>query len=100
VAVQPARQAANVRPSFDCRRARARSEIAVCSDAGLASLDRQMSAQFFSALRAARPGQRALLQRSRNRFLAYRNSCGSEACIADAYRDRMREIDAIMTGGF
>jgi uncharacterized protein len=59
-----------------------------------------MSAQFFAALRAARPGQKALLQRSRNRFLAYRNSCGSSACVAQAYRERMREIDAIMTGGF
>jgi hypothetical protein len=96
----PPRQAYTVRPSFECRRARARSEIAVCSDAGLASLDRQMSAQFFGALRSARPGQRALLQRSRNRFLTYRNRCSSNSCIAQSYRDRMREIDAIMTGGF
>lgn len=96
----PPRIVGSARPSFDCRRARARSEIAVCSDAGLAALDRQMSAQFFSALRAARPGQRALLQRSRNRFLAFRNGCGSNACIAQAYRERMREIDDIMTGGF
>ena len=99
-AAQPARQAAVARPSFDCRRARSRSEIAVCGDASLAALDRQMSGRFFAALRAARPGQRALLQRSRNRFLAYRNTCGTSTCIAQAYRDRMREIDTIMTGGF
>lgn len=99
-AAEPVRQAARARPSFDCRRARARSEVAVCSDAGLASLDRQMSGQFFNALRSARPGQRALLQRSRNRFLAYRNRCGSNSCIAQAYRERIREIDAIMTGGY
>jgi hypothetical protein len=97
---EPVREAAVARPSFDCRRARARSEIAVCGDAGLASLDRRMSAQFFAALRSARPGQRALLQRSRSRFLAYRNRCGSSACIAEAYRARIREIDTIMTGGF
>ncbi len=96
----PPRQVAAVRPSFDCRRARARSEVAVCGDPGLASLDRQMSGRFFSALRVARPGQRALLQRSRNRFLAYRNACPSSSCIAQAYRDRIREIDAIMTGGY
>ena len=96
----PVQQAADVRPSFDCRRARARSEKAVCGDAGLASLDRRMSGQYFSALRSARPGQRALLQRSRNRFIAYRNSCATQSCIAQAYRDRIREIDTIMTGGY
>lgn len=89
-----------VRPSFNCRYARKQSEIAVCSNPQLASLDRQMAAQFFSALGAARPGQRAMLQRSRNRFLAFRDACGSEACIADAYRGRMREISEIMNGNW
>jgi uncharacterized protein len=70
----------------------------VCHDPGLASLDRQMAAQFNSALSVARPGQRTMLQRSRNRFLSYRDSCRSDACIADAYRARMREISGIMNG--
>jgi uncharacterized protein len=74
--------------------------VAVCSNPGLASLDRQMSAQFFSALSVARPGQRAMLQRSRNRFLAARNACGSEACIAQTYRARIAEIRRIMDSGF
>ncbi|MGE5563097.1 MAG: lysozyme inhibitor LprI family protein [Bacillota bacterium] len=89
--------AAAANPSFNCRYARTRGEIAVCSNPGLASLDRAMSAQFYSALKAASPGQRAMLQRSRNRFLAYRDSCGSEACIAEAYRGRMAEISDIMS---
>jgi uncharacterized protein len=59
-----------------------------------------MSAQFFSALSAARPGQRAMLQRSRNRFLRYRDSCQSERCIANAYAERMREIGDIMAAGW
>jgi hypothetical protein len=87
-----------VRPSFNCRYARTRGEVAVCGNPGLAVLDRQMSGQFYSALAAARPGQRAMLQRSRDRFLAYRDSCSSDACVADAYRARMREIAAIMEG--
>jgi hypothetical protein len=90
---------ATARPSFNCRYARTRGEVAVCGNAGLASLDRQMAGQFFSALSVARPGQRAILQRSRNRFLRYRDSCTSEACIADAYRARMREISDIMASG-
>jgi hypothetical protein len=83
-------------PSFNCRNARTRGEIAVCGDSSLANLDRQMAGQFNRAVSAADPGKRLQLQRSRNRFLRYRDSCSSEACVAGAYRDRMREIDDIM----
>jgi hypothetical protein len=88
------------RPSFNCRRARTRGEIAVCSNPALAAVDRQMSAQFYHALAAARPGQRAMLERSRNRFLRYRDSCRSDSCIADAYRGRMREISDVLNGAW
>lgn len=104
-AASPARRAApatvaTARPSFNCRYARSRSEMAVCGSPGLASLDRQMSSQFYGAMAAARPGQRAMLQRTRNGFLRYRDSCGSEACVANAYRARMREISDIMSGSW
>jgi hypothetical protein len=91
---------ASARPSFNCRYARTRGEVAVCRSPGLAILDRQMSGQFYSALTVARPGQRAMLQRSRSRFLRVRDSCGSEACVAASYRARMAEISAIMSGAF
>ncbi len=70
----------------------------VCSSPGLAALDRQMSSLFYSALADADPGTRAVLRRSRDRFLAFRERCGSEACVAQAYRDRMDEIRDIMSG--
>jgi uncharacterized protein YecT (DUF1311 family) len=91
---------ASAKPSFNCRYAKTSGEIAVCGNAELARLDREMSAEFFRALHAATPGQREILQRSRKRFLGYRDSCGSEACIADAYRGRMREIADIMNGNW
>jgi uncharacterized protein len=56
-----------------------------------------MAGQFNRAMSAASPGARLILQRSRNRFLKYRDSCGSEACIAEAYHGRMREISDIAT---
>ena len=93
-------QVGGVRPSFNCRYAKTGGEIAVCSDPRLANLDRAMSAQFYRALRVASPGARAMLQRSRNRFLIYRDSCPTTACIADAYGRRIREIDEIMSGRF
>ncbi len=85
-------------PSFNCRNARTRGEIAVCNDPGLASLDRQMASQFNSALARADAEERALLQRTRGRFLSYRDSCRSDSCVADTYRGRMREIQDIMAG--
>lgn len=87
---------ASANPSFDCRFARTRSEIAVCNDTDLAALDRQMASQFQSALSNASPRQRQLLQTTRNRFLRFRNACRSNDCIADVYRGRMREIADIM----
>jgi hypothetical protein len=91
-----ANQTASASPSFNCRYARTRGEIAVCRDSGLASLDRQMAAQYFRAVGSASAGQREQLRRSRSRFLAYRDRCGSDACIADAYRGRIAEIRDIM----
>lgn len=69
----------------------------VCSSDGLAARDRAMSSLFYSALADADPGTRAQLRRSRDRFLAYRERCGSEACMADAYEGRMQEIRDIMS---
>ncbi len=83
-------------PSFNCARASNRAERSICGDAGLASLDRQMASRFFSARREANTTQRVLLDRTRGAFLAYRNRCSSDACIASAYRDRIREINDIM----
>ena len=96
-ATQPARPV-GARPSFDCDRARTRGEIAVCSSASLASLDRQMAAQYGRAIAVASPAQRRLLQQTRDRFLGYRDRCPNTACMGDAYTGRMREISDIMAG--
>jgi hypothetical protein len=86
------------RPSFDCTRARTKGEIAVCSNAGLAALDRNMAAQYSRSMAAATAEQQALLERTRDRFLGYRDRCPNNACIGDAYVGRMREIRDIMEG--
>jgi uncharacterized protein len=88
------------RPSFNCRYARTRGEIAVCRDSGLAALDRQMASQFYRALRVADPRQRATLTATRDSFLRYRDRCPSNACVAETYRGRMREIRDIMAGNW
>ena len=91
---------ANAQPSFNCANARSPGEVAICNDPGLAALDRQMAARFGSALSDADPEQRALLTRTRDSFLRYRDQCDSNSCIADTYRGRMQEIRDIMTGNW
>ncbi|MCY7271519.1 MAG: hypothetical protein LH485_05635, partial [Sphingomonas bacterium] len=95
---EPEQRQSSSRPSFNCANARTRGEIAVCRDDRLGALDRQMAAQYVDALRDADPATRAQLQRSRDRFLGYRDQCPSSDCIADTYRGRMREIRDISSG--
>jgi uncharacterized protein YecT (DUF1311 family) len=86
------------RPSFDCANARTKGEVAVCADSGLAALDVNMATQYRRALSSASPEQRAALQSTGDRFLAYRDRCPNRQCIGDAYVGRMREVRDIMEG--
>ncbi len=88
----------SARPSFDCRAARTPGERAVCDSPSLAALDRDMAAQYRSAVANGGPQDRALLVQTRDRFLTYRDRCGTDACIANTYRGRMREIADIVAG--
>ena len=92
----PAQRTVGTRPSFDCANARTHGERSVCSDAGLAALDRNMAAQYNRAFGVASPEQQSLLRRTRDRFLGYRDRCPDNRCIGDAYVGRMREIRDIM----
>ncbi len=94
----PPASASTARPSFDCASARTKGEIAVCSDSGLAALDVNMTSQYRRAITGASPQEQAILQSTRDRFIAYRDRCPSRQCIADAYVGRMREIRDIMEG--
>lgn len=97
---QPPLERIAPRPSFNCRNARTRSEHMVCDNPALATLDRAMAARFYAALDNADARTRADLRRSRDRFLAYRERCSNDGCIAQAYRDRMDEIADIAEGNY
>ena len=91
-------RSAPVAPSFDCRRARTSSERMICGSGRLAALDREMAALFYAAMDDSSRRTREALRGSRDRFLAYRERCPNEACIAQAYSDRMDEIRDIAGG--
>ena len=86
------------RASFNCRLARARWEIAVCNNGDLASLDRDLAALTADVSGRADAAKRARLVRTRDRFVARRNACQSDACTKAAYDARLRELSEIMTG--
>jgi hypothetical protein len=88
-----------VRPSFNCRYARTRTEKMVCTSPRLAALDREMASLFYALMAGADPGTRSHLRRSRDAFLSRREGCGSEGCIDSAYRSRMAELRRISQGG-
>lgn len=87
-------------PSFPCNSARTSGEEAVCADEGLAALDRQMAFAYGQARSEADMTQRDLLRQTARRFYGFRDSCTTNACVAGAYRDRMREIRDIMSGNW
>jgi hypothetical protein len=88
--LQPVPQQAS--PSFNCANARTRGEIAVCNDSGLAALDRQMADQYHDDVIEADASRRRLLERTRTRFLSYRDRCATNECVANTYRGRIQEI--------
>ena len=90
--VRPTSAPVYAAPSFDCRKGRSRSERMVCGSASLAALDRSMSSRFYAELDRGDARVRAALRQSRDRFLAYRERCPTEACVRQAYLDRIDEI--------
>lgn len=85
-------------PNSSCANARNRSEALICSDPGLAALDRALDRRYSRALDGASPDQRSLLLDTARRFTAYRDRCADRQCIAEAYAGRLREIRDIMEG--
>jgi hypothetical protein len=84
------------RPSYDCGYARSRGEQMVCENGRLASLDRSVRRLYAAAIGSADGETRYELQRTRQRYLTYLDSCRTESCMARIYQGRMAEIREIM----
>jgi uncharacterized protein len=90
--------AAAAAPSFDCTKARTPVEQAVCADAGLAALDSAMAALYRTRLAAVAEAERAALGEAQRRWRQARDACAPgpdlPACVAEAYRARIAELEA------
>ena len=78
------------KPSFDCSKTKARALLIVCGDDALAKLDLQEDALLRRAV--ARAEQRDAVNAEQDVWLAERNGCGSAACLARAYRNRIADL--------
>lgn len=83
--------------NIDCRLAKARGAMALCSNANLATIDREYALLYGQSWRQANAAKRALISRARQRLAAHRDACPTDACTSAVYLAAMRELSAIMT---
>jgi len=83
-------------PSFDCARATTWSEKSICTDEGLAMLDREMATAFSARQETAGDIGREQLRVDQRAWLETREQCRSEAdpigCLTSRYRSRIRQL--------
>lgn len=87
-----------VRPSFNCRHGKTRTEKMICSSPRLAAQDRAMASLYYDLMARADPATRGHLRRSRDSFLGRREQCRSEGCVGSVYASRMAELRNIGRG--
>lgn len=85
----------NVKPSFDCAKARTLVEKLICANPRLASMDARMAISYFT-LRTRIDDSKGLLKEQRAWLRDKRNSCDDLECLAATYQIRIRTLEARM----
>jgi uncharacterized protein YecT (DUF1311 family) len=80
-------------PSFSCAGRLAPAEAAVCSDDGLAALDRTLATAYTRMLDSFPAGEKSTLRDVQKAWIAQRDACGTDkACIRAAYEARIGQL--------
>jgi uncharacterized protein YecT (DUF1311 family) len=82
----------NRKPGFDCRSAATSVEDMICGNDALAEADRALSTRYFAARKEAGSPAKVRLLTEQRRFLARRDKCRDEACLAGLYLARAAEL--------
>jgi hypothetical protein len=82
----------NRKAGFDCRDAATPVEDMICGNDALAEADRTLSQRYFAARQAVGSAAKARLLTEQRRFLARRDRCRDEACLAGLYLARAAEL--------
>lgn len=81
--------------SFDCTKARAADERAVCASRVLSEMDVEMAVRFETLTGLVAMGARGDMQDAQQQFLAARRRCAADRrCIAALYRRRIAVLKA------
>jgi hypothetical protein len=96
-AAPPPVAAGTPRPSFNCALASNAVETMVCGDVGLADRDRQVARQYFALRGQLPPDAKSQLLDSQRYFLKRRSACTSNACLAEVYDERLRQLAGFAT---
>lgn len=87
-------------PSFDCGRARAWDERAICAQADLSELDRRIAAAWRAVTEGAGAEDRTRLQAEQRAWLGERRACQgpvereAQSCLRRVMRARARDLEA------
>jgi uncharacterized protein len=83
--------------SFNCAKARAPDERAICADRRLNDMDVEMAVRLDVAKHLVAMGQRGALMDDQASWLQARHSCRSDkSCLIRHYHDRMLEIRGVL----
>ncbi len=81
--------------SFSCKRTLSPAEKMVCSDEMLSALDDGMATAFIQAIK--NPSTAAVVRSTQKMWLLQRDRCLSSSCMADAFRQRITELNGYST---
>ena len=86
-------------PSFDCAKAEGQVQQLVCSDDGLAELDRQLATAYQTALETLPPDDVSQTKAQQRGWIKGRDECWKadevSQCVTAAYRTRIVELQII-----
>ena len=83
-------------PSFDCTKAKATNELAICHDAALSKSDRALAEAYGALKRSLPQSSFATFQAGQRSWLAYVNKvCGADAAMPEAAGDERRIAECL-----
>ena len=82
---------------LDCAKAHSASENAICKSYALGQDEARMATLYAIATSLVGMGRRGDIEDQQRAWLKQRDACGDrDACIANAYATRIRELDAVI----
>jgi uncharacterized protein len=83
--------------SFDCAKAKSKTEHAVCEHRALNDADVKMAATYAISKRLVPMGTRGVIQHEQFKWLELRDQCmDNVSCLSDVYKMRQQKLDLHM----